>query len=73
MKNNKIIALTITITLLTGCTGRIVHMENEQGVKIKCEVSMASAMMTGVLVRDGSINSCIRDKEAAGFKVVREE
>lgn len=73
MINNRIIILMVSTVLLASCSGRIVHMENEQGARIKCEVSMGSAMMTGILVRDSAIENCVRDKESAGFKVVGEK
>ena len=73
MIKNKTIILIASTALLASCAGRIVHMENGQGDRIKCEVSMGSAMMTGVLVRDSAIDSCVRDKEAAGFKVIDEK
>lgn len=76
----KAMKLIIYVTLivlstygLAGCTGRIVHLENDQGTHLTCEVSTVSAMMTGVLVRAGSIDRCVRQHEAAGFKVTRED
>lgn len=70
---NRIQIMIFMLIGVTACAGKIVHLENAQGARITCEVSTASAMMTGVLVRDGSIYNCVRDKEAAGFKVVGEE
>lgn len=69
--------LVISISLISlwaaGCAGRIVHLENDQGTHLTCEVSTTSAMMTGVIVRDSSIDDCVRSHKAAGFKVTREE
>ena len=64
--------LTLTGTV-SGCTGRMVHMENDQGNKVTCEVSTGSAIMTGVLARDASIDKCVGDRKQAGFKVISEE
>ena len=73
--NIKTYAITILalIGIVSGCTGRIVHMENDQGNKATCEVSTGSAMMTGVLARDSSIDKCVEDRKQAGFKVTSEE
>ena len=69
--------LAIFISLLsigvTGCAGRIVHLESAQGAHVTCEVSTTSAVMTGVIVRDNSIESCVQQHKAAGFKVTHEE
>jgi len=68
----KIIALSL-LAFIVGCAGRIVHMENDQGNKIDCKVSTTSAMLTGVLVRDSAIDDCIKQHEAAGYKVTGEK
>ena len=69
------LAAVISISFLatTGCTGRIVRLENDQGTRLNCEVSTLSAMMTGVLIRDAAIDKCVSEHEAAGFKVIHEE
>ena len=70
---------TYTIIILTfvgtisGCTGRIVNMQDDQGNNVTCEVSTGSAMMTGVLARDSSIDKCVEDRKKAGFKVTSDE
>lgn len=74
MKLTKIILLVlVSISFITGCAGRTIYLKNDQGTEITCKVSTASAMMTGVLVRDSSIDDCVREKEAAGFKVTHEK
>ena len=65
--------ILVTILFLSACTGRIVRMQDERGHNINCEVSTTSAMMTGVLVRDNSIDECIKQHKAAGYKVSGEE
>ena len=70
---DKIIIIIAATLTLSGCAGRIVHMENSQGAKITCKVSTTSAMLTGVIARDSSIRECVNDKKAAGFKVTGEE
>ena len=72
-KLNVLMTIMLLIFVTTGCTGRIVHMKNDQGSEITCEVSTMSAMMTGVLIRDSSIEDCVKQKKAAGFKVTHEE
>lgn len=73
MRLSRLMLVIFLSFALAGCTGRIVHMKNDQGAEITCEVSTMSAMMTGVLIRDGSIDNCVKQKESAGFKVMHEQ
>ena len=61
------------ISTLPGCSGRIVHLQDDRGNEVTCEVSTGSAMMTGVLARDAAIDNCVKDRKEAGFKVISEE
>jgi len=67
-------AIVIIFTVnLTACAGRIVHLEDANGTQLTCEVSTGSAMMTGILIRDNSIEKCVKQHESKGFKVTSEE
>lgn len=70
---NTILVVSAVALTVTGCAGRTVHLKNAQGVEITCKVSTGSAMMTGVLMRDSTIDDCVKEKEAAGFKLTRED
>lgn len=72
-KISKLITMLLLILVISGCTGRIVHMKDKRGTHITCEVSTLSTMMTGVLVRNHSIDNCVNQKKVVGFKVVYEE
>lgn len=68
-----IVLICSCAAILSGCTGRIVYMQNAEGNEVTCQVSTGSAIMTGVLARDAAIDRCIKDREKAGFKVISEE
>ncbi len=72
---SRISIVTILIALfisLQGCTGKMVMLKNDSGETAKCEVSMASAMMTGVLIRDHTMDECIKEYENKGYSKVND-
>lgn len=75
MKNMIIKTITLSsIALISSCTGRTVHMENEQGNKVDCEVPTTEAvLLTGAVGRDMIIDDCVKKEEEAGYKVTGEE
>ena len=64
--------MTLSLLLISsGCTGgRIVKLQNVEGVIQTCEVSSYTALVTGSGSRDSVINKCISELEHAGYKVV---
>ena len=70
----KKLVLTSIVLSLCGCAGQVIVLENEQGQRVKCEVSTASAMLTGVLMRDAKMEKCTREYKEQGYtKVIQAE
>ena len=67
------IAVYVAFIVVSGCVGRTVYLENEQGVKLTCRVTTGSAMATGVLARDSYIDNCVEQYKAQGYKVTGED
>lgn len=62
----------LSLAMLQACTGKSVVLKNAAGKTAKCEVSTESAVMTGVLIRDHTIDKCVKHYEAQGYKKVSE-
>ena len=70
----KKLVLTSIALLACGCTGQMIMLENEQGQRVKCEVSTTSAMLTGVLMRDAKMEKCVNEYKGQGYtKVIEAE
>lgn len=70
MNSKSLVPLTVAITLLSGCTGQTVLLKNNNGELAKCEVSAGSAYLTGIIIRDMTIDQCVSEYEKAGYKRV---
>mgnify|MGYP003436132933 CR=1 FL=1 len=56
--------------LISGCAGKVALLKNQEGDVAKCEVSSGDTMLTGVIIRDMTINNCIEEYEKAGYKKI---
>ena len=70
MNGKRLVPLAVAIAMLSGCTGQTVLLRNNKGELAKCEVSAGSAMLTGVIIRDMTIDGCVSEYEKAGYKRV---
>lgn len=69
----KYLIITLAI-IITGCAGQRIVLENDEGKRVTCEVSTASAMLTGTLMRDAKMRKCTSDYEDKGYtKVIEAE
>lgn len=50
-----------------GCVGRVVLLKDTQGHLAECRVGAGETYLTGVIIRDMSINQCVQQYESAGY------
>lgn len=64
------VILAVTVAALSGCTGKTVLLKDSRGDLQKCEVSAGSTYLTGVIIRDMTIEQCIAEYRKAGYSPV---
>lgn len=65
--------ILVCVLLLAGCaSGRAVFMQNRSGDYKVCEVTDEEAGWMGIIIRDQTINSCVRENRANGYWSVSE-
>lgn len=63
--------LAVLLAVLAGCAGgRTILMKNEQGQIAQCQVSGASAALTGSYLRNIELRKCIEQYQAVGYQRV---
>lgn len=70
MKLVKLMVFGVTLLGIVSCSGRVVLLKNEKGEMAKCEVKQGEAMVAGVVNRDLSIEDCVKQYEAAGYRKI---
>ena len=76
MKHKKLMRHThpalqiMLLAVLSGCSGQVVHLQNDKGESVTCEVSQTTALWFGIVTRDVMINECVQKYEKAGYKKV---
>lgn len=65
-----LIVAAICGLLLSGCTGKTVLLKNDRGDLQKCEVGAGSTYLTGVIIRDMTIDQCVSEYRKAGYAPV---
>lgn len=66
----RLMQLAVALAVLSGCSGKIVVLKNDQGETVKCEVSQSVALWFGVVARDLTLDDCVAKYEKAGFKKI---
>ncbi len=71
MKLVKLTVLGVIFFGVVGCSGKMVLLKNDKGEMVKGEVTQNEAMVAGVINRDLSIEDCVKQYEAAGYRKVK--
>ena len=68
IRHTRVALLIMMLAVLSGCSGQVVHLQNDKGETVTCEVSQTTALWFGVVTRDVMITECVQKYEKAGYK-----